>query len=105
MQTCTMTIVLTVHGRCFPVAKKRLVETLFEIHPELYDQSTYEVKSDVPVEIWETFLSFIETEAFPAVMSDNASSLLALSQEFGVPALAQECDAVARVSSLEHSIL
>jgi hypothetical protein len=77
-------------GKSFPIAKQNLI-AFFELHPCLFDESTYTVQSSVTVEDFAAFLKYLESKQLPKITPANAKTLYLLSQEFGVIDLSSRC--------------
>jgi hypothetical protein len=73
---------LILDGKSFPIAKQNLI-AFFELHPSLFDETTYQVRSPVSVEQFGEFLNYLKSKQFPEITPVNAKSLYLLSQEFG----------------------
>jgi hypothetical protein len=87
----------------------------FDLHPDLYDNPSYDMESQVEVEDCQTFLNFLQTQDESLIIAGNWRSLLALAVEFGASRLIEVCTAVGeaeacakltdRVLRLEDSVL
>jgi hypothetical protein len=89
---------LVLGDHTIPILKKWIIQNtdLFDIHPELYDEPSYAIESDVGFLDCKDFLAFLETQNPSVITPENANSLVLLSEEFGVPDL---CELAARVAS------
>jgi hypothetical protein len=81
---------LVLDGKSFPIQKRTLVD-FFELHPTLFYDSTYEVRSPVSVEVFVDFLNYLESKKWPGITRANARVLYLLSQMFGVFDLSSRC--------------
>lgn len=86
-----LTLLLGDHS--FLIRKKCIIENsdLFDAHPELYDEYSYEIESKVAHKDCSTFVEFLRTNDSSLITPDNAKSFLALGEEFGVPGLPKLC--------------
>jgi hypothetical protein len=105
---------LVFDGKSFPVPKK-LVFELFEHHRELFEATSYAVRSSVSLPVFEAFVDSLKTQTKPSVRQRNAASLSLLANEFFLSELAAECAPFSvsvdqfsslseRVSALERQI-
>jgi hypothetical protein len=87
---------LRVGDRFFHIPTKHVLANcdLFDLHPDLYDNPSYEVESQVVVEDFQTLLEFLRAQQESLVTVDNCRALLALAEEFGCAVLAELCQAV-----------
>jgi hypothetical protein len=65
---------LDFHGTRFTVPKPSLFY-LFEHQRDLFNATSYEVKSSVPLEIFEVFVEALKTGTKVAVTKENASAI------------------------------
>jgi hypothetical protein len=87
----TVDFTLALDGRSFPIPKQSLVD-FFELHPSLFDESAYQVRSPVTVEDFGDFVNYLKSKQLPEITTANAKPLYLLSQEFGVFGLSSRCD-------------
>jgi uncharacterized coiled-coil protein SlyX len=105
---------LDFHGTMFAVRKACLFD-LFERHPEFVAESSYQIQSSVPLEIFEVFVKALESGGKFPVTKENADAISLLAKEFWLEDLLSECSALqvasvpeliaalsARISKLEH---
>jgi hypothetical protein len=85
-----MDFTLVLDGRSFPINKRMLLD-IFEIHPSLFDESSYQVQSAVGVEDFAAFVTYLNSKQLSVTTPANAKSLCLLSEEFGIPDLASHC--------------
>jgi small GTP-binding protein len=107
---------LDFHGTKFTVTKTNLIK--FFLHrPEVSAATTYEVQSTVPLEIFELFVTSLETGTKIPITTENASAISTLAREFWVEDLFTESSSVQaasspdlvaalseRISTLEHQL-
>jgi hypothetical protein len=86
-----LTLQLGAHS--FHIRKKHLIDhsELFDIHPELYDERSYDARSAVAVDSCEAFSQFLQTQDNDLVTAGNCSDLAELATETGVPDLVEFC--------------
>jgi hypothetical protein len=86
-------LTLRVRGRSLTVPRKCvLIQTeLFEVHPDLHDDPSYEVRSEVDAEDCQVFTDFLQTEDESLVTTGNRRSLQALAEEFRAARLFEIC--------------
>jgi hypothetical protein len=84
---------LDFHGTTFAVPKPSLFN-LFEHQLDLFDATSYEVQSSVPVGIFELFVDSLETGAKVAITKENADAISVLAKEFWLGDLLSECSAL-----------
>jgi uncharacterized coiled-coil protein SlyX len=107
---------LDFHGTRFTVPKPSLFY-LFEHQRDLFDATSYEVQSLVPVGVFEVFVESLKTGTKVSVTKENARALSLLAKEFWLGDLVSECSALKiasvpeqiaalseRISNLEHQI-
>jgi uncharacterized coiled-coil protein SlyX len=107
---------LDFHGTRFTVPKLSLYD-LFEHQPDLFDATSYEDQSSVPLGVFEVFARSLETGTKVAVTKENASAISILAKEFWLEDLLSECFALPiaptselmaalseRISKLEHQM-
>jgi uncharacterized coiled-coil protein SlyX len=114
---------LDFHGTRFTVPKPSLFY-LFEHQRHLFDATSYEVQSAVPLEIFEVFVEALNNGTKVAVTKENADAISLLAKEFWLEDLLSECSALQialtpeqiastpeliaalseRISTLEHQI-
>jgi hypothetical protein len=107
---------LDFHGTTFRVPKPSLFN-LFEHQRGLFDATSYEVQSSVPLGIFEIFVEALKTGTKVAVTKENAGAISLLAKEFWLEDLLSECSALQiasvpeqiaalseRISKLEHQI-
>jgi hypothetical protein len=109
-----LTILLS--DRSFQIPKKPVIENceLFDAYPELYDEPSYEIQSDVDPEDCASFVNFIQSRDASMVTPDNCRALRELAGEFGDSHLLEICaemeeaqdheNMAVRVSALEDSV-
>jgi hypothetical protein len=78
-----MDFTLVIDGKSFPIAKRCLLD-FFEIHPCVFDQSSYQVQSPVSVEHFVQFVAYLKSNQLPDIAPANAKHFYSLSCEFGV---------------------
>jgi uncharacterized coiled-coil protein SlyX len=93
---------LDFHGTTFPVPKPRLF-TLFEHQRGLFDATSYEVQSSVPLGIFELFVDSLKTGTKIAVTKENAGAISLLAKEFWLGDLLSECSAL-QIASVPEQI-
>jgi hypothetical protein len=81
---------LSVQGTKFTTTKRTLID-FFDVHPELFNTSSYDVSSDVSPDLFRVFLTSLEAQKPIAVTEDNAQSLVPLAREFCQATLLEEC--------------
>jgi hypothetical protein len=92
------------------IAKRYVIDNsgLFDAHPELYDDSSYHLQSEISVEDLKLFLTFLRTTEPPPITPENAKSFCLLAQEFFAPTLYAVCaeflDPGAAASTM-HSVI
>jgi hypothetical protein len=74
---------LVLDGKSFPIAKQKLIN-FFELHPTVFDESSYQVRSRVSVEHFGEFVKYLESKQLPTVTAANADYFHLLSEEFGI---------------------
>jgi hypothetical protein len=107
---------LDFRGTSFTVPKLSLFN-LFEHHRDLFDATSYEVQSSVPVGVFEIFVAALETGTKVVVTKENAGAISLLATEFWLADLLSECSALQaasnpeliatlsqRISKLEHEM-
>jgi hypothetical protein len=107
---------LDFHGTRFTVPKLTLIN-LFEHQRDLFDATSYEVQSSVPLKTFEIFVDALETGTKVAVTKENVGAISLLAKEFWLEDLLSECSALQapsipelitylseRISKLEHQI-
>jgi uncharacterized coiled-coil protein SlyX len=98
MATC---IALDFHGTRFTVPKSSLFN-LFEHQRNLFDATTYEVQSSVPLGIFELFVKALETCTKVPLTKENAGAISLLAKEFWLGDLLSECSALEIASTPER---
>jgi uncharacterized coiled-coil protein SlyX len=107
---------LDFHGTRFTVPKPSLFN-LFEHQRSLFDATSYEVQSSVPLGIFELFVDSLKTGTKVVITMENAGAISLLAKEFWLSDLLSECSALQtasvpellavlseRISKLEHQI-
>jgi PHD/YefM family antitoxin component YafN of YafNO toxin-antitoxin module len=107
---------LDFHGTQFTVPKLNLFN-LFEHQRDLFDATSYEVQSSVPLGIFELFVKALGTGEKVSVTKENAGAVSLLAKEFWLDDLLSECSALQmaslpelvaalseRISKLEHQL-
>jgi uncharacterized coiled-coil protein SlyX len=84
---------LDFHGTRFTVPKRSLFD-LFEHQRDLFDATSYEVQSSVPLGIFEIFADSLATGTKVAVTRENAGALSLLAKEFWLQELLSQCSAL-----------
>jgi hypothetical protein len=77
-------------GESFTVAKRQLLD-FFEMHPSLFDENSYQVRSPVTAVDFADFVGYLKSKRLPDLTPANVKNLFQLSQEFGVTELLSEC--------------
>jgi hypothetical protein len=112
---------LTFQQAKFPVPRGVLIN-FFERHPDIFHETSYEVRSSVPLEIFQEFIQGLESGKQMEVTKQNAGAVALLAQEFGCSSLlavaaaqipvidgkmVQEsiAELSERISNLEHKVL
>jgi hypothetical protein len=97
-----MSLQLRLHGESFSIPRKTVIQTsgLFDAHPDLYDETSYNVESEVDVDDCQAFVDFLQTDDDSLITSDNRRSLQALADEFGATRL---IELVSEVEAAEFS--
>jgi hypothetical protein len=107
---------LDFHGTRFTVPKPSLFH-FFEHQQDLFNATSYEVQSSVPLRIFEVFVEALKTGTKVAVTKENAGVISLLAKEFWLEDLLSECSSLQiasapeliaslseRISKLEHQI-
>jgi hypothetical protein len=86
-------LILRLGDRSFSIPKKTVLLScdLFDLHPDLYDNPSYEIETDVAGEDCEVFVNFLRTGDESFVTNDNVRSLEALAEEFAAGRLLEVC--------------
>jgi uncharacterized coiled-coil protein SlyX len=96
----TASLTLDFHGTRFTVPKPSLFY-LFEHQPDLFNATSYEVQSSVPLGVFEVFVESLKTGTRVAITKENASAISLLAKEFWVEDLLAECSALQMASTPE----
>jgi hypothetical protein len=96
----TRLFTLDFYGTQFTVPKSSLFN-LFEHQRDLFDATSYEVRTSVPVEIFELLVWALETGKRVPVTHENASAFSLLANEFWLEDLLFECSVLEMVSTAE----
>jgi uncharacterized coiled-coil protein SlyX len=91
---------LDFHGTTFTVPKPSLFY-LFEHQRDLFNTTSYEVQSTVPLGIFEVFVESLKTGRKVAVTRENAGAIFRLAKEFWLEDLLSECSDPAIASTPE----
>jgi hypothetical protein len=91
---------LDFHGAKFTVPKLSLFN-LFEHQRGLFDATSYDVQSAVPIEIVELFVKALATGGRVPVTIENAGAVSLLAKEFWLEDLISECSVLQRASTPE----
>jgi uncharacterized coiled-coil protein SlyX len=107
---------LDFHGTTFRVPKPSLFH-LFEHKRDLFDATSYEVQSSVPLGIFQVFAEALKTGTQVPVTKETADAISLLAKEFWLEDLLSECSAIQmaskpdiiaslseRISKLEHQM-
>jgi hypothetical protein len=80
-------------SKTWPITKKILISNcdLLDAHPELYDETSYEMQSDVDPAVFEQFLSYFRTKQLPEITKENVPSFSLLGAEFVTADLEEIC--------------
>jgi hypothetical protein len=81
---------LVFDGKSFRIAKRFLLD-FFEIHPSLFYESSYQVRSAVPAADFLDFVVYLKSKRLPDLTITNVKSIFSLSHEFGITDLLSEC--------------
>jgi uncharacterized coiled-coil protein SlyX len=81
---------LDFHGTKYTVPKLSLFN-LFEHQRDLFDATSYQVQSAVPLGVFEIFVEALETGAKVPVTKENAGPISVLAKEFWLEDLLSEC--------------
>jgi hypothetical protein len=87
------TLTLRLGDRSFPITKKILISNcdFFDVHPEVFDERTYQVETQVPLADFEHFFAYLNSKQLPHITTANVISLSLLSTEFLVADLEEIC--------------
>jgi uncharacterized coiled-coil protein SlyX len=91
---------LDFHGTRFTLPKLSLFD-LFEHHRGLFDATSYEVQSSVPLGVFELFMKALETGGKVPITKENAGSISLLAKEFWLDDLLSECSTLQMTSTPE----
>jgi hypothetical protein len=91
---------LSFSGTKFLVPKRSLFD-FFEYYPHLIKTTSYEVRSRVPLEVFQVFVKSLETNTKVPITNDNVASISLLAREFCCEELLSECSSFSRDHQLE----
>jgi hypothetical protein len=97
-------IQLSLAGTNFPVPQRSLLD-LIDHNRELLDANLYEVKSAVPSDLFQQFVTFLTTNEPMPITPDNVAHLSLLAQEFFLEDLSADCEKVVPNAELSISDL
>jgi hypothetical protein len=78
---------------------------LFDAYPDLYDEPSYDIQSDVDLEDCACFVDFLQSRDESLVTSDNCRALRELAAEFGDRYLLELCEQLQTAAESENVIV